>query len=145
MLKSRYKWSPPTHWDLGFGAKKYKIQIKLWFLLKYLCALLGSPRYPPPLSPILTHWVPVIGANWVPVAGANWVPGVSAQKYKFFYPSKAWIPWKGPCVLCLDPPGTPPPGTQCNFLSKYLCALPRSPRYPPWLPVSGAEVSRKIK
>ena len=93
--------SPPTTWDLGFGAKKYKIQSKLDFLLKDLCALPRSPRSPP-LSPILTHWLPVTGANWVPVAGANWEPGAGAQNHNFLLSKQS--------------------------LERHLCALPGSPR-----------------
>ena len=37
-----------VHWELGAGAQDYKIWLKLDFLLKYLCALPGSPRYLPP-------------------------------------------------------------------------------------------------
>ena len=103
--------SPPTSWDLGFGAKKYKIQSKLDFLLKDLCALPRSPRYPPPLSPILTHWLPVTGANWVPVAGANWEPGAGAQNYKI------WLK-----LLFLSK-------QSLDSLVRHLCALPGSPRW----------------
>ena len=37
--------------------KKYKIQSKLDFLLKYLCALPGSPRYPPQTPQLMDYSV----------------------------------------------------------------------------------------
>ena len=52
----------------------------------------------------------------------HWVPGASTIFVKIPVCS-AWIPQVPP----------PHPGTQCNFLLKYLCALPGSPRYPPQL------------
>ena len=43
----RYKVLVLPHWEPGAGAPKYKILFEFDFLLKDLCALCGSPRYPP--------------------------------------------------------------------------------------------------